>query len=178
MSIQHTALALANLWIFLVPPIAGSIIGYFTNDIAIKMLFRPYKAIYLGKRKLPFTPGLIPSNQERLAQKVSDTIMGSLLTPGELQKLAQRLLATERMQGAILWLLKLALDRVKSDREQKTAKILGNILRDLFSQSLPRLLKVLARREDFLEAQVNQIFDQILLNFQLKDEQAKKFSDW
>ncbi|MBE9046109.1 DUF445 domain-containing protein [Pleurocapsales cyanobacterium LEGE 10410] len=176
--IQHTALALANLWIFFVPPIAGSIIGYFTNDIAIKMLFRPYRAIYIGKRKLPFTPGLIPSNQERLAQKVSDTIMGSLLTPGELQKIAQRLLATERIQGAILWLLKLALDQVKSDREQKTAKILGNILHDLFSQSLPRLIKVLARREDFLEAQINQIFDQILLNFQLKDSQAKKFSDW
>ncbi|MGB5712340.1 MAG: DUF445 family protein, partial [Waterburya sp.] len=169
---------LANLWIFFVPPIAGSIIGYFTNDIAIKMLFRPYKAIYIGKGKLPFTPGLIPSNQERLAQKVSDTIMGSLLTPGELQKLAQRLLATERIEGAILWLLKLALDQVKSDQEQKTAKILGNILHDLFSQSLPRLLKVLARKEDFLEAQINQIFDQILLNFQLKDDQAKKFSDW
>ena len=142
------------------------------------MLFRPYRAIYIGKRKLPFTPGLIPSNQERLAQKVADTIMGSLLTPTELQKLASRLLATERIQGAILWLLKLALDRIKSDREQKTAKILGSILRDLFSQSLPRLLKVLARKEDFLEAQINQIFDQILLNFQLKDAQAKKFSDW
>ena len=142
------------------------------------MLFRPYRPIYIGKRKLPFTPGLIPSNQERLAQKVADTIMGTLLTPGEMQKLAQRLLATERIQGAILWLLKLALDRIKSDNEQKTAKILGNILRDLFSQSLPRLLKVLARREDFLEAQLNQIFDRILLNFQLKDAQAKKFSDW
>ncbi len=142
------------------------------------MLFRPYKPIYIGKGKLPFTPGLIPSNQERLAQKVSDTIMGSLLTPGELQKLAQRLLATERIEGAILWLLKLALDRVKSDQEQKTAKILGNILHDLFSQSLPRLLKVLARKEDFLETQINQIFDQILLNFQLKDAQAQKFADW
>ena len=142
------------------------------------MLFRPYKPIYIGKRKLPFTPGLIPSNQERLAQKVSDTIMGELLTPGEMQKVAQRLLATERMQGAILWVLKLALERIKSDSEQKTAKILGNILHDLFSQSLPRLLKVLARREDFLEAQINQIFDRILLNFQLKDAQAKKFSNW
>ncbi len=178
MSIQYTVLALANLWILFVPPIAGSIIGYFTNDIAIKMLFRPYKAIYIGKRKLPFTPGLIPSNQERLAQKVSDTIMGSLLTPSEIQKLAQRLLATERMESAILWLLKSALDQVKSDQEQKTAKILGHILHDLFSQSLPRLLKVLARRDDFLEAQTNQIFDQILLNFQLKDTQAKNFADW
>ena len=171
-------MALANLWIFFVPPVAGSIIGYFTNDIAIKMLFRPYRPIYIGKRKLPFTPGLIPSNQERLAQKVSDTIMGELLTPGEMQKLAQRLLATERIQGAILWVLKLALERIKSDGEQKTAKILGNILHDLFSQSLPRLLKVLARREDFLEAQINQIFDRILLNFQLKDVQAKKLADW
>lgn len=178
MSIQDTVLALANLWIFFVPPITGGIIGYFTNDIAINMLFRPYRAIYVGKRKLPFTPGLIPSNQERLAQKVSDTIMGSLLTPTELQKLAQRLLATERIQGAILWLLKLTLDQVRADREQKTAKILGNILRDLFSQSLPRLLKVFARKEDFLEVQINQIFDQILLDFQLKDDQAKKFSDW
>ncbi|MCC0178784.1 DUF445 domain-containing protein [Waterburya agarophytonicola K14] len=178
MSIQHTALALTNLWIFFVPPVAGSIIGYFTNDIAIKMLFRPYKPIYIGKRKLPFTPGLIPSNQGRLAQKVSDTIMGSLLTPGELQKLAQRLLAIERIESAIGWLLKLALDQLKADREQKTAKILANILHDLFSQSLPRLLKVLARREDFLEAQINQIFDQILLNFKLKDAQGKKFADW
>ncbi len=142
------------------------------------MLFRPYKPIYIGKRKLPFTPGLIPSNQERLAQKVSDTIMGSLLTPGELQKLAQRLLAIERIESAISWLIKLALDQLKSDREQKTAKILGNILRDLFSQSLPRLLKVLARKDDFLEAQLNQIFDQILLNFKLKDAQGKKFADW
>ena len=142
------------------------------------MLFRPYKPIYIGKRKLPFTPGLIPSNQERLAQKVSDTIMGSLLTPGELQKLAQRLLALDRIESAISWLLKLALDRVKSDSEQKTAKILGSILRDLFSQSLPRLLKVLARKEDFLEEQINQIFDRILLNFRLKDSQGKKFADW
>lgn len=169
---------LANLWIFFVPPIAGSVIGYFTNDIAIKMLFRPYKPIYIGKRKLPFTPGLIPSNQERLAQKVSDTIMGSLLTPSELQKLAQRLLKIERVESAILWLLQLALEQIQLDKEQKTAKILGNILRDLFSQSLPRLLKVLSRKEAFLETQLNQIFDQILLDFQLTDSQARQLSDW
>ncbi|HEY9613572.1 DUF445 domain-containing protein [Allocoleopsis sp.] len=171
-------LDLATVWIYVAPPVAGAIIGYFTNDIAIKMLFRPYKPIYLGKRQLPFTPGLIPRNQERLAKRISDTIMGSLLTPEELQNLAQRLLQTERVQGALLWLLQLALDQVKVDQEQRTAKILANILRDLFGESLPRLLKVLARREDFLEAQINQIFDQILLDFQLSEAQARKLSDW
>jgi uncharacterized membrane protein YheB (UPF0754 family) len=171
-------LDLANLWIYIAPPVAGAIIGYFTNDIAIKMLFRPYKPIYIGKRQLPFTPGLIPRNQERLAKRIADTIMGSLLTPGELQKLAQRLLQTERVQGAILWLLRLALDQVKLDSEQKTAKVLAGILQDLLGQSLPRLLKVLARREDFLEDQINQIFDQVLLDFQLSEDQARKLSDW
>jgi uncharacterized membrane protein YheB (UPF0754 family) len=171
-------LDLASLWIYVAPPVAGAIIGYFTNDIAIKMLFRPYKAIYFGKRQLPFTPGLIPRNQERLAKRVADTIMGSLLTPSELQNLARRLLDPERVQAAILWLLKLALEQVQLDQEQKTAKILAGILRDLLGQSLPRLLKVLARREDFLEAQINQIFDQVLLDFQLSEEQARKLSDW
>ncbi|WP_171978080.1 MULTISPECIES: DUF445 domain-containing protein [Brasilonema] len=168
----------SHLWLYVSPPIVGGIIGYFTNDIAIKMLFRPYRAIYIGGRKIPFTPGLIPRNQERLAKNVSDTIMGSLLTPQELQKLARRLLQTERIQGAILWILRLAIDQLKSDKEQKTAKILSGILRDLLGESLPRLLKVLARREDFLEAQVNQIFDQILLDFQLTDEQATRLGDW
>lgn len=169
---------LSTLWLYIAPPVAGAVIGYFTNDIAIKMLFRPYRAIYIGKHQLPFTPGLIPRNQERLAKRISDTIMGSLLTPEELQKLARRLLETERVQSAILWLLKLALDQVQADKEQKTAKVLASIMKDLLGQSLSRLLKVLARREDFLETQLNQIFDQILLEFQLTEDQAKKLSEW
>lgn len=169
---------LLNLWLFVGPPVVGGIIGYFTNDVAIKMLFRPYRALYIGKQRLPFTPGLIPRNQERLAKRVSDTIMGSLLTPGELQNLARRLLKTERVEAALLWLMRLALDQIQSGKEQKTAQILANILRDLFGQSLPRLLKVLARREDFLEEQLNQIFDQIVLEFELSDDQAGKLADW
>ena len=171
-------LDISTLWLFAAPPVVGGIIGYFTNDIAIRMLFSPYTAKYLLGRKIPFTPGLIPRNQERLAKRISDTIMGSLLTPDELQKLARRLLQTERVQGALLWLLKLALDQVEADKQQKTAKILANVLQDLFGQSLPRLLKVLARQEDFLEAQLNQIFDKVLLEFQLSDEQATKLADW
>jgi uncharacterized membrane protein YheB (UPF0754 family) len=156
----------------------GGIIGYFTNDIAIKMLFRPYKAIYVGGRKLPFTPGLIPSNQEKLAQRISDTIMGSLLTPEELQNLARKLLQTERLETAIAWLLKLALEQVQGFNQEKTAKIVANILRDLLGQSLPRMLKVLARREDFLEPQLNQLFDQVLLELQLSEVQANQLSTW
>ncbi|MDJ0797460.1 MAG: DUF445 family protein [Calothrix sp. MO_167.B12] len=167
-----------NLWLYITPPIAGGIIGYYTNDIAIKMLFRPYRAIYIGGRRIPFTPGLIPRNQARLAQNIANAIMDSLLTPEEIQNLARRLLQTERVEAAILWLLRMAIDQVKSDEEQKTAKIVAGILRDLLGESLPKLLKVLARREDFLEAQTNQIFDRILLEFKLSESQSQRLADW
>jgi uncharacterized membrane protein YheB (UPF0754 family) len=173
-----TVLDIATLWTYLLPPIAGAIIGYFTNDIAIKMLFRPYRAIYIGKRRLPFTPGLIPSNQDRLAKRISDTIMGSLLTPEELQNLAKKLLETDRVKGAILWLLQLTLKQIKGERQEKTASIVASILHDLFGESLPRLLRLLARRDDFLEKQLNQIFDRVVLEFALTEQQARQFSDW
>lgn len=156
----------------------GGIIGYFTNDVAIKMLFRPYRPIYLWGRRLPFTPGLIPSNQERLAQRVSNAIMGSLLTPDELQDIARRLLDPVRVQSAIAWVLRLALDQIQQDKEQRTAKILARILEDLVGESLPRAIKALARREDFLEAQLNQLFDQVLLDLQLTNAQSNQLANW
>ncbi|NEP15672.1 MAG: DUF445 domain-containing protein [Leptolyngbya sp. SIO4C1] len=168
----------STLWFLIAPPLVGGVIGYFTNDLAIKMLFRPYRPIYWFGRRLPFTPGLIPSNQDRLAKRISDTIMGSLLTPEELQNLARRLLQTERMQSAIDWLLRMALDQVQSETQDKTARILGNILQDMLGQSLPRLLRVWARQETFLEEQINHIFDQVLLEFQLSEEQAAQASQW
>jgi len=168
----------STVWLLVAPPVIGGIIGYFTNDLAIKMLFRPYRPIYIGKRRLPFTPGLIPSNQGRLAKRVADTIMGSLLTPQELQNLARKLLETHRIQAAINWLLSLAMNQLQGANEQKASRILAHILHDLIGESLPRVIKAFARREDFLEVQFNQIFDRVLLDFQLTEEQADQFSTW
>ena len=161
------------------PPILGTLIGYFTNDIAIRMLFRPYRPWYVGRYRLPFTPGLIPSNQGRLASRIADTITRSLLTPEELQNIARRLLQLERTQAAIYWLLQTALNQVKLEEyKARTAKILAGILHDFLGQSLPRLLRILARQEDFLAEQINQIFDRFLLEFRLSATQSEQVADW
>ncbi|MGF1461194.1 MAG: DUF445 domain-containing protein [Leptolyngbyaceae cyanobacterium] len=171
-------MAWSDVWLLIAPPVIGGIIGYCTNDLAIKMLFRPYRPYSLLGRRLPLTPGLIPSNQERLARRVADTIMGSLLTPAELENLARRLLQTERTQQAIRWLLEMTLEQVQSRNQARTAKIVGKVLQDLLGTSLPRLLRVWARRDDFLKAQIDQIFDQALLDFQLSPHQAQQLSSW
>jgi uncharacterized membrane protein YheB (UPF0754 family) len=163
----------------LLPPVLGTVIGYFTNDLAIRMLFRPYRPLYLGRYRLPFTPGLIPSNQGRLAARIADTITSSLLTPEELQKIARRLLQLERTQAAIYWLLQTALNQVKLEAyKARTAKILAGILHDFLGQSLPRFLRILARQEDFLAEQINHIFDRFLLEFRFSPPQAEQLAHW
>jgi len=169
---------LSQILLYVSPPILGGLIGYYTNDIAIKMLFRPYKPVYVFGKKVPFTPGLIPSNQERLGQNIANAIMKSLLTPEELQNLARKLLQPERLQGGVLWLLRLLFEQIRDDKNPRTTKIVAGILRDLLGESLPRLLRVLARQETFLETQINQIFDKVLLEFQLSEEQSIRLADW
>src|SRR5699024_10722903 len=61
--------------------IIGSIIGGFTNFVAIKMLFHPYHEKKIFGYKLPFTPGLIPKRRNELSKKVGQMVTNQLLTP-------------------------------------------------------------------------------------------------
>lgn len=65
---------------FIIGSLVGAIIGYITNWLAIKMLFRPHKEIRIGNFKVPFTPGLIPKEKSRIAKSVGETIGKHLLT--------------------------------------------------------------------------------------------------
>lgn len=66
--------------LFLVPPAVGSVIGLFTNWLAIKMLFRPLEARYIFGIRIPFTPGILPRERERIAESLADTVAHDLLT--------------------------------------------------------------------------------------------------
>ncbi len=65
---------------FMVSALVGAAIGYITNWIAIKMLFRPVHAKRVLGIRLPFTPGVIPKEKDRLARSIGDTVSRHLLT--------------------------------------------------------------------------------------------------
>jgi len=54
-------------------------IGYFTNYVAIKMLFKPYYPTAFGRQ------GLIPKNQNKLADSLSQTIIDNFLSKQQWQ---------------------------------------------------------------------------------------------
>lgn len=78
---------------YIIPVITGAVIGYFTNWLAIKMLFRPLKEKRLLGMKIPFTPGLIPKERGRIASSVGNTVGQHLLSPEVLSES----LCSERM---------------------------------------------------------------------------------
>lgn len=65
---------------YLIPPVVGAFIGYVTNRIAIKMLFRPLKAWKIGRLRVPMTPGVIPSKRLELATNMGEVVGDHLLT--------------------------------------------------------------------------------------------------
>ncbi|MCR5718804.1 MAG: DUF445 family protein [Oscillospiraceae bacterium] len=71
---------IATIMHWVVPPVVGAVIGYFTNYIAVKMLFFPRREIRILGHRLPFTPGAIPKGKERLAKAAGDVVAGALLT--------------------------------------------------------------------------------------------------
>ena len=79
----------------IVRPLIGAVIGYITNWIAVKMMFRPLHPIYIGKWKVPFTPGIIPQNRGRIARAIGNAISENLLTE---QVLSESLLSDEIIQ--------------------------------------------------------------------------------
>lgn len=71
---------------YFLAPLLGGVIGYITNDLAIRMLFRPRREIRIGKWRVPFTPGLIPRQRERIAASIGSVVSSELLDPATLRQ--------------------------------------------------------------------------------------------
>jgi uncharacterized membrane-anchored protein YjiN (DUF445 family) len=78
------------LLIWLVPPCVGALIGYVTNLVAIRMLFRPLEAKRIFGIRLPFTPGILPRQRHKLACNIGAMVERELLTPEILQTRLRR----------------------------------------------------------------------------------------
>lgn len=87
---------------YLSGPVIGAVIGYFTNYIAVKMLFHPYKPVHIGKWKLPFTPGIMPKRKTALAKAVGNAVGKNLFTSEDLKALLMSNDTTDKIVEGII----------------------------------------------------------------------------
>lgn len=73
-------MTLEQLAPFIAPPLLGAFIGYVTNYIAIRMLFRPLRPWHVLGVRVPLTPGIIPGKRHELAERMGEMVGTHLLT--------------------------------------------------------------------------------------------------
>jgi len=86
------------MYSYILPPIIGAFIGYLTNYVAIKLLFRPHKPISI----LGFTiQGLIPKRREEIARSIAHTIERELISSKDIASVLDAVNWKEDVEKAV-----------------------------------------------------------------------------
>lgn len=108
---------------YFIAPLLGGLIGYITNDIAIRMLFRPHEAKYLLGIHIPFTPGIIPKEKGRIAEAIGGVISENLMNNEVLEKY----LLSDEMIGKVQSAVEEFISTQQQNQES-VARFLGHYL--------------------------------------------------
>lgn len=108
---------------YFIAPLLGGLIGYITNDIAIRMLFRPHKAKYLFGIHIPFTPGIIPKEKGRIAEAIGGVISENLMNNEVLEKY----LLSDEMIGKVRSAVE-GFISTQQQNQESVARFLGHYL--------------------------------------------------
>lgn len=108
---------------YFIAPLLGGLIGYITNDIAIRMLFRPHKAKYLFGIHIPFTPGIIPKEKGRFAEAIGGVISENLMNNEVLEKY----LLSDEMIGKVRSAVEEFIS-IQQQNQESVARFLGHYL--------------------------------------------------
>ncbi|ASS37112.1 DUF445 domain-containing protein [Mogibacterium pumilum] len=115
---------------YVAAPLIGALIGYCTNYIAVKMLFRPRHEKYIFGHKVPLTPGAIPKGKSRLAKSVGDVISNHLVTSEDIESKALDNEAENAVVTRVMNILKSDIDngfRAISSSEEEYEAITTNL---------------------------------------------------
>ncbi|KMZ42241.1 MULTISPECIES: DUF445 family protein [Bacillales] len=118
-----------NAWILLVNIAVGSVIGGVTNELAIRMLFKPVKPWYIGSWKVPFTPGLIPRRRDDIAIQMGRLVEEHLLTTEGVKRALNQSGLESTLTG---WMNTIARDWMTDERSLRQALL--TVMPQLFKE--------------------------------------------
>ena len=155
-----------NVIEILAGPVIGAVIGYFTNYIAVKMLFRPLKPVKIGGKTLPFTPGIIPKGKARLAKALGKAVGERLLTGEDIQKM----LLSREMKDTVLDAVVKGIEEVQHSQDS---------LEDFLEQymTLEDYEAMRGRLEEFITEKISQGLENLDVGKIIAEEGAKEIKE-
>jgi len=140
-----------TILLFLAPPVVGAVIGFITNVVAIRMLFRPLNEIRVFGIRLPFTPGILPRQRSRLAQSIGAMVERELLTAEIVRQRLQREDVRQKIKEALSIFTENILKRTPAELLEGREKFLLNKLPSAVEKLYPAFTQAvlgILRRED------------------------------
>ncbi|MCB9831322.1 MAG: DUF445 family protein [Planctomycetes bacterium] len=128
-----------QLWLTL-PPVAAAI-GWFTNFIAVRMIFRPREPIGFGPLKIQ---GVLPKRKAEFARNIGATVSEHLISPEDIKAVIDDPRVSEKLRQDVA----ARIDDFIA-RKIATTPMLGMFLKGSFVESLKATL--LDEIEDLLE---------------------------
>ena len=146
---------------FLMMVAVGTLIGWFTNYLAIKLLFRPYKEMNVFFFKIQ---GLIPKRRDEISENIADVVEKELISvddienklkevefdDGMIEKVLDKLVE-EKLKKSILEknpLLKMIINDSMVDKIKKYFK---NMILENKDEILSEMIKIGKEKIDFKE---------------------------
>ncbi|MCA9459462.1 MAG: DUF445 family protein [Nanoarchaeota archaeon] len=115
-----------NIIVLILIPLISALIGWFTNYLAIKSLFRPIKELNLGFFKIQ---GLIPKRKTKLALKLAQIVEEYFLSHNDIQDIFTDEKEREKIKIKILPILEnKILDKIPSMFKLVASPIITKIL--------------------------------------------------
>lgn len=156
---------------YLSGPIIGAVIGYFTNYIAVKMLFHPYKPVYIGKWKLPFTPGIMPKRKSALAKAVGNAVGKNLFTSEDLKAL---LMSNDTTDKIIDGIIKKITNTDTAFDDSDELETLNTAIAKFMDED--EFVKTKESLSDFLSVQLIAILQRVDIGSVIKEQSAEIFN--
>jgi uncharacterized membrane protein YheB (UPF0754 family) len=123
---------------WVVPPVIGAVIGYVTNDIAIRMLFRPLREVRLFGLRLPFTPGIFPRERRALSRSIGRMVSSELITEEALRRQVHsekaQLALARSVSSVTAQVMESPLSALTKTGASAVASLLQDVLHDLLSR--------------------------------------------
>lgn len=175
---------LSLLTMLIITPVFGAFIGYFTNWLAIKMLFRPYSKWFIRvpftstSLPLPFTPGLFPKEQGRLANKVAETITHQLLTPKDLRKMTLKLITIDNIELGVDKVVDSILKEFQNiGKLHDISKEIAHLISSFLTQSAPGIIEDVTTKSPLVREILGKAFDTMILKLRIPEETAYSITD-
>ena len=110
----------------------GILIGWFTNYLAIKLLFRPYKEVNFLFFKIQ---GLIPKNRDKISENIAETIEKELIS---VKYITEKLKDSDVINDEVLDKL---LDKIIGEKLKKSILEKNPLLKMFLNDSLIEKIK-------------------------------------